>query len=250
MARRFAADLSRRPRLRLQVEHGLDARHARLSEARPDPPPLPPQRADLQHDVRLQRELHPAALPRRGRPRQGLALREDGGRPLAEAREPARPLRLHVGAPGQEAPVHGRRVRAALRVAPRRVAALAPARAPRPRGRDQARSRHQPHLPRRAGAVGARLRPRRLLLADRRRSRQQRVRVRADGARGRAAARLRLQLLAGRAGRVPARAAARRTLGGSSSTPTPATTRGRMSATAVVSMPSRRRGTASRPASS
>ena len=40
---------------------------------RPDLPPLPPPRADVRADLRLQRELHPAALPRRGRPRQGLA---------------------------------------------------------------------------------------------------------------------------------------------------------------------------------
>ena len=98
--------------LRLQVEHGLDARHARLLPAGPDLPPLPPPRADLQPDVRVQRELHPAALARRGRARQGLADREDAGRPLAEARQPARAVRLHVGAPRQEAAVHGRRVRA------------------------------------------------------------------------------------------------------------------------------------------
>ena len=34
LARRLAPDLSRRPRLRLQVEHGLDARHARVLLAR------------------------------------------------------------------------------------------------------------------------------------------------------------------------------------------------------------------------
>ena len=62
LAGRVAAHLPRRPRLRLQVEHGLDARHARLLPARPDLPPLPPPRADLQPDVRLQRELHPAAV--------------------------------------------------------------------------------------------------------------------------------------------------------------------------------------------
>ena len=44
-----------------------------LLPAGPDLPPLPPPRADVQPDVRLQRELHPAALPRRGRARQGLA---------------------------------------------------------------------------------------------------------------------------------------------------------------------------------
>ena len=112
MARRLAPDLPRRTRLRLQVEHGLDARHARLLPAGPDLPPLPPSRADLQPDVRVQRELHPASVPRRGRPRQGLAVRQDAGRPLAEARQPACAVRLHVGAPGQEAAVHGRRVRA------------------------------------------------------------------------------------------------------------------------------------------
>ena len=45
-----------------------------LLPAGPDLPPLPPPRADLQPDVRVQRELHPAAVPRRGRARQGLAV--------------------------------------------------------------------------------------------------------------------------------------------------------------------------------
>ena len=66
----------RRPRLRLQVEHGLDARHARVLRARPGPPPLPPRRAHLQPRLRLHRELRAAALARRGRARQGLAAVE------------------------------------------------------------------------------------------------------------------------------------------------------------------------------
>ena len=73
VAGRLAAHLPRRPRLRLQVEHGLDARHARLLPAGPDLPPLPPPRADVQPDVRVQRELRAAAVARRGRARQGLA---------------------------------------------------------------------------------------------------------------------------------------------------------------------------------
>ena len=101
--------------------------------ARPDLPPLPPPRADLRADLRVHRELHPAALARRGRARQGLAARQDARRPLAEAREPARAVRLHVGAPRQEAAVHGRRVRAGARVEPRALARLAPARAARAR---------------------------------------------------------------------------------------------------------------------
>ena len=102
--------------LRLQVEHGLDARHARLLPARPDLPPLAPPRADVQPRLRVHRELHPAAVARRGRARQGLAAVEDAGRPLAEARQPARAVRLHVGAPRQEAAVHGPGVRPGGRV--------------------------------------------------------------------------------------------------------------------------------------
>ena len=129
MARRLTADLPRRPRLRREVEHGLDARHARLLPAGPDPPPLPPPRADLQPDVRLQRELHPPAQPRRGGARQAIADRQDAGRPLAGVCQPAGAVRLHVGSPRQEAAVHGPGVRPAVGVEPRALARLAPARA-------------------------------------------------------------------------------------------------------------------------
>ncbi len=82
-----------------------------LLPAGPDPPPLPPSRADVLARLRVDRELHPAALARRGRARQGLAAAEDAGRPLAADGEPARALRVHVGASRQEAAVHGRRAR-------------------------------------------------------------------------------------------------------------------------------------------
>ena len=68
------------------------------------------------------RELRPAAVARRGRARQGLAARQDARRRLAEVRQPAPALRLHVRAAGQEAALHGRRVRAVARVEPRRAA--------------------------------------------------------------------------------------------------------------------------------
>ncbi len=64
---------------------------------------------------------------------KGSLYSKMAGRPLAEAGEPARPLRLHVGAPRQEAPVHGRRARAGGRVEPRALARLAPAGAARAR---------------------------------------------------------------------------------------------------------------------
>ncbi len=50
-----------RPGIPLQVEHGLDARHAEVHRARPDPPPVPPRRADLRPGLCLQRELRAAA---------------------------------------------------------------------------------------------------------------------------------------------------------------------------------------------
>ena len=66
-------------------------------QQRPDLPPLPPPRADVLARLRVHRELHPAALPRRGRARQGLAAQQDAGRRLAEAREPARAVRAACG---------------------------------------------------------------------------------------------------------------------------------------------------------
>ena len=66
-----------RPRLRLQMEHGLDARHAQLHREGPDLPGLPPQPDDVLADVRVQRELRAADQPRRGRARQGLAAGQD-----------------------------------------------------------------------------------------------------------------------------------------------------------------------------
>ena len=115
-----------------------------LLPARSDPPPLPPPRADLLARLRVERELHPPALARRGRARQGLAAREDAGRPLAAAREPARALRVHVGAPRQEAALHGRRARDAVGVgAPGRAAVVA-ARARRARGHARPGARPEP----------------------------------------------------------------------------------------------------------
>ena len=77
LAGRDQADQCRRSRLRLQVEHGLDARQPRVRRPRPDPPRLPPQPADVQHGLRVLRELRAADQPRRGRARQGLAAAQD-----------------------------------------------------------------------------------------------------------------------------------------------------------------------------
>ena len=96
--------------------------------AGPGLPPLPPPRADLQPRLRLHGELRAPALPRRGGARQGLDARQDARRPLAEARQPALPVRLHVGPSRQAAALHGPRVRPGGRVERGALAGLAPAR--------------------------------------------------------------------------------------------------------------------------
>ena len=111
-----AADLHGRARVRLQVEHGLDARHARLHGRGARAPALASQQDDLRPHVRVRGEFHPAAVARRGRPPQGLAARADARRRLAEVRVAARVLRVHVGASRQEAAVHGPGIRAGPRM--------------------------------------------------------------------------------------------------------------------------------------
>ena len=119
-----------------------------LHRARAGLPAVPPQRADVLDDVRLHRELRAAALARRGRARQGLAAEQDPRRPLAADGDAARAVRLHVGAPGQAAAVHGPGVRAGRRVGRVALAGLVAARRPGPPRRAAAGQRPQPRLPR------------------------------------------------------------------------------------------------------
>ena len=119
--------------LHLQVEHGVDERHPPVHHQGSDLPPLRPLAPDLLADLRVHRELHPAVLARRSGARQGLDVREDPGRRLAARRDAAHALRADVRAPGQEADVHGARVRTGTRVELRQQPRLAPARVPDPR---------------------------------------------------------------------------------------------------------------------
>src|SRR5207249_5966550 len=90
---------------------------------------------------------------------KGSLLRKMPGDDWA-LRQPAPALRLHVGVPRQEAPVHGRGVRAVGRVEPRREPRVVAARrgAVSPRGAD-AGGRPESLLPRPARAPPARLGP-------------------------------------------------------------------------------------------
>ena len=62
----------------------------------PDPPQVSPQRTDVPHGLCVHREFRAAAVARRSGPRQGLAARQDARRRLAEVRQPAAAVRLHV----------------------------------------------------------------------------------------------------------------------------------------------------------
>ncbi len=163
--------------LRLQVEHGLDERLAALPGARADLPPVAPPRDDVRDGLPVQRELHPADQPRRGRARQGLDDQQDPAGRVAPVRHPARVLLVHVGLPGQAAAVHGPGVRPAVGVQrgrQPRVVGLRPVGPPRPAAHDQGPQRALQGPP---GPVEARQRPVRVPVDQRRRRRPQRLRV-------------------------------------------------------------------------
>ncbi len=211
MARRDRTRRTRRPRFQLQVEHGLDARHAALHARRCGLSPLPPSQHDVRDGVRVFGALRAAAFARRSGARQGLAARQDAGRPLAALREPARVFRFHVDASRQKAAVHGRRIRPDGRVRSRPVAALASARRSTASRRAEARARPEPPVRQRARAACARQRARGLRMADRRRCGEQRVCIQARRRRGTRSGRGQ-QFHAGAAARLSHRHAARRPL--------------------------------------
>ena len=94
---------------------------------------------------------------------QGLAADQDAGRRVAEGGEPSGLLRLHVDPSGQEAALHGRRVRPVAGVEPRYQPRLAsPERWAVPQGHPVGPARPQPPLSRAAGPARARLRAGRL----------------------------------------------------------------------------------------
>ena len=193
LPQRDEATLCRRPRLQLQVGHGLHARHARLSGARPLLPQISSRQADVLNDVRLLRELHPRVFARRGRARQEVDARQDVRHLRAEVCHAARTLRLSVRASGQEAHVHGLGIRPVHRVELQAGARLAAARLPDAQGHAALVQRAQRLLPQHPRALGHRRRLGRLHVAERGRRRAQRHRLPAHGAQ-RPPGRVRLQL--------------------------------------------------------
>src|SRR4029077_10636698 len=63
MAAGVAPGRVRRPRLRLQMEYGLDARHAEIYRQGPDTTQITPRRHIVLTSLPLLREFHPAAVP-------------------------------------------------------------------------------------------------------------------------------------------------------------------------------------------
>ena len=171
-------DRLRRSGLRLQVEHGLDARHPRLLPAPARAPRLAPQRADLRPRLRLGRELRAAHQPRRGRARQGLTAAQDAGRPVAAAGQRARVPCVHVGAPRQAADLHGERARPGVRVGRGPGARLVAARALRAPRRARPDARPQPRVRRLPRYLVPRRRPGLVPVDQRQRRRPQRLLVR------------------------------------------------------------------------
>ena len=111
-------------------------------------------------------------------------------------------LRLHVRPPGQEADVHGQRVRPDARVEPRPEPRLAPARSAAARRRRSLRARPEPRLRVRAGALPVRLRVVGFPVDRLQRQRQLGRVARSQGVRPRRLPRRRLQLHAGAAPRL------------------------------------------------
>ena len=160
LVRRVAADQPGRSRLRLQMEHGLDERHAGLYGHGSHSSKMAPRQADLWTALCVFGEFRSAALARRGRAWQRLDYRQNARRRMAPVRGRPRLLRLHVGAARQEAAVHGAGIRPDERMEFRSRARMVAAR-PRPASRSaRFRPRPQSPLSRARSALCARLRER------------------------------------------------------------------------------------------
>ncbi len=207
LAERLAADRPGRARLRLQVEHGLDARCARLLQRAAGGAQVASRQAHLQHRLCLQRELRAVAVARRGGAPEALAARQDAGRGLGAVRQPAAAVRADVRPPRQEAAVHGRRVGAGERVEPRNRPGVAGAgEETKPRAR-MVHPGPEPPLPDAAGTASGRF-PRcwlRVAGSGQRRGEHPRLPAQGEGSAARAAVRRQLlrRLAAGASDRRP-----------------------------------------------
>ena len=90
LAGRVASDVRRRTRLRLQMEHGLDARHALVHAEGAVHRRKHHDRDDVRDHLRVYRKFRAGAVARRSGARQVVAAAEDERRSLAAIRDVAR----------------------------------------------------------------------------------------------------------------------------------------------------------------
>src|SRR5215475_2454180 len=122
MARCDTSHLCWRTWIRIQMEHGLDARFPALYEHRSDLPEVSSQQHHFLAALRVSREFYPRAQSRRNRLRQALAVIQNAGRRMAEVCQSPHVSGVDVRAPRQKVAFHGWRIRSTQRVEPRHAA--------------------------------------------------------------------------------------------------------------------------------
>src|SRR5262249_28251863 len=95
-----------------------------IHEHRPDLPEVSSRQHHLLPSIRVPREFHSGAQPRRNRVRQTLAVIQDAGRRMAEVCQSADVSRVDVRAARQKAALHGRRIWPVERMEPRHTTRL------------------------------------------------------------------------------------------------------------------------------
>src|SRR5215211_8961361 len=146
MAWRYAAHLSRGPRVRVQMEHGLDARFPALHEHRSDLPALSSRQHHVFAALRFSGKFYSRAQPRRNRVRQTFIVIQDARGRVAEICQSPDVSGVDVRTPRKKVGVHGRRIRSIQRMEPRHPARLGTTEAAAPRRRPPAGSTFELYL--------------------------------------------------------------------------------------------------------
>src|SRR5438876_4701923 len=154
LAGRFAAYLSGRPRIRFEMEHGLDARLPAIHESRSNLSPLSSRQHNVFAPLRFSGTFHSCAQSRRSRAWQALTFVEDAGRRMAKVCQSQNVSCVDVRTSREKAALHGRRIRSVARMEPRSKSGLVLNPAAAARWVAASGSTSQLHLQERTGVVG------------------------------------------------------------------------------------------------